>query len=129
VVKGAALAADNESAMSTPHAASSAASPAAPPSPSHPPAPADLGIETAQRLARELDARLGEVLRGKPEPVRLALVALLSGGHLLVDDVPGVGKTLLAKALARTIGGSFRRVQGTPDLLPKKSGKRLAIPL
>jgi MoxR-like ATPase len=84
------------------------------------PAPPDLGIEAAQRLARELDERLSQVLRGKPEPVRLALVALLSGGHLLVDDVPGVGKTLLAKALARSVGGSFRRVQGTPDLLPSE---------
>jgi MoxR-like ATPase len=84
------------------------------------PAPSDLGIETAQRLARDLDARLSDVLRGKPDPVRLALVALLAGGHLLVDDVPGVGKTLLAKALARAIGGSFRRVQGTPDLLPSE---------
>ena len=102
--------------MSTPHSAPSAA-PTAPPQPA---APADLGFETAQRLARELDARLGDVLRGKPEPVRLALVALLSGGHLLVDDVPGVGKTLLAKALARTISGTFRRVQGTPDLLPSE---------
>jgi len=84
------------------------------------PAPPDLGIEAAQRLARQLDVRLSDVLRGKPEPVRLALVALLAGGHLLVDDVPGVGKTLLAKALARAIGGSFRRVQGTPDLLPSE---------
>jgi MoxR-like ATPase len=84
------------------------------------PAPSDLGIETAARLAHDLHHHLSGVLRGKPEPVRLALVALLSGGHLLVDDVPGVGKTLLAKALARTIGGAFRRVQGTPDLLPSE---------
>ena len=61
-----------------------------------------------------------QVLRGKPEPVALALVALLSGGHLLVEDVPGVGKTLLAKALARSVGGVFRRVQCTPDLLPSE---------
>jgi MoxR-like ATPase len=72
----------------------------------------------AHRLAEELRATLGEVLRGKPEPVRLAVVALLSGGHLLVDDVPGVGKTLLAKSIARACGGTFRRVQATPDLLP-----------
>jgi MoxR-like ATPase len=64
--------------------------------------------------------RVTGVLRGKPEPVELALVALLSGGHLLVEDVPGVGKTLLAKALARSVGGMFRRVQCTPDLLPSE---------
>ena len=79
---------------------------------------ADLAI--SHRLAAELREGLGRVLRGKPEPVRLAVVTLLSGGHLLLDDVPGVGKTLLAKALARTAGGSFRRVQATPDLLPSE---------
>ena len=57
-------------------------------------------------------------VRGKPEAVRLALVALLSGGHLLVEDLPGTGKTLLAKTLAAAIGGRFGRVQCTPDLLP-----------
>jgi MoxR-like ATPase len=71
-------------------------------------------LPLAARLAHQLE----RVLRGKPEAVRLALVALLSGGHLLLEDVPGVGKTLLAKALARSVGGSFRRIQGTPDLLP-----------
>lgn len=70
------------------------------------------------KLGDDLAANLGRVIRGKPDTVRLALVALLSGGHLLVEDVPGVGKTLLAKALARSVGGSFRRVQATPDLLP-----------
>ncbi len=48
----------------------------------------------------------------------MALVAMLAGGHLLVDDIPGTGKTLLAKSLAAAIGGRFRRVQCTPDLLP-----------
>ena len=72
------------------------------------------------RLAGELRDGLSSVLRGKPEPVRLSVIALLSGGHLLVDDVPGVGKTLLAKAMARAAGGSFRRVQSTPDLLPSE---------
>src|SRR3954454_11547115 len=80
----------------------------------------DADLATPHRLATELREALGRVLRGKPEPVRLALVALLSGGHLLVEDVPGVGKTLLAKALARAAGGSFRRVQCTPDLLPSE---------
>ena len=70
------------------------------------------------RLTGDLTAALASVMRGRPEAIRLAVVALLSGGHLLVEDVPGVGKTLLAKAMARCVGGSFRRVQATPDLLP-----------
>jgi MoxR-like ATPase len=65
-----------------------------------------------------LAAQLETVLRGKRRAVHLALVALFSEGHLLIEDVPGVGKTSLAKAMARTIGGSWRRVQFTPDLLP-----------
>jgi MoxR-like ATPase len=77
-------------------------------------------LATAHRLAAVLRDGLTSVLRGKPEPVRLAIVSLLAGGHLLVDDVPGVGKTLLAKALARAAGGSFRRIQATPDLLPSE---------
>jgi MoxR-like ATPase len=71
-------------------------------------------------LAEGLTANLGQALRGKPEAVRLAVTALLAGGHLLVEDVPGVGKTLLAKALARSLGGTFSRVQANPDLLPSE---------
>jgi MoxR-like ATPase len=55
---------------------------------------------------------------GKRDDVFLAVVAMLAGGHVLIEDVPGVGKTLLAKSLARSIGGEFRRIQFTPDLLP-----------
>jgi MoxR-like ATPase len=55
---------------------------------------------------------------GKREEIFLAVVALLAGGHILIEDVPGVGKTLLAKSLARSIAGDFRRIQFTPDLLP-----------
>lgn len=77
-------------------------------------------LTAAHDLAGRLRAGLNQVLRGKPEAVRLAIVALLAGGHLLVDDVPGVGKTLLAKTIARAAGGSFRRVQATPDLLPSE---------
>jgi MoxR-like ATPase len=55
---------------------------------------------------------------GKREQVFLAVVAMLAGGHVLIEDVPGVGKTLLAKSLARSVGGEFRRIQFTPDLLP-----------
>ncbi len=65
-----------------------------------------------------LQANIARVLRGKPEVIRLAAVGLLAEGHLLIEDVPGVGKTLLARALARSIGGTFRRIQFTPDLLP-----------
>jgi MoxR-like ATPase len=72
----------------------------------------------AARLAADLKGALDEVIRGKPDAIGLAVVALLSGGHLLIEDVPGVGKTMLAKALARSVGGTFRRVQATPDLLP-----------
>src|SRR5437764_11551717 len=69
-------------------------------------------------LGEALLANLSTVIRGKPEALHLGVIALLSGGHLLVEDVPGVAKTLLAKAMAQAVAGSFRRVQGTPDLLP-----------
>jgi MoxR-like ATPase len=72
----------------------------------------------AAQLAADLTGALEEVIRGKPDAIGLAVVAFLSGGHLLIEDVPGVGKTMLAKALARSVDGSFRRVQATPDLLP-----------
>jgi MoxR-like ATPase len=65
-----------------------------------------------------LAAQVERVLRGKRRAVHLSLVCLFSEGHLLIEDVPGVGKTSLAKALARSTGGSWRRVQFTPDLLP-----------
>ncbi len=65
-----------------------------------------------------LTQNLGRVIVGKTEAIRLVLVALLSGGHVLLEDVPGVGKTLLAKSLARSIDGRFQRIQCTPDLLP-----------
>ena len=69
------------------------------------------------RLLRLRDNVAG-VLLGKPEAVQLALVTLLAEGHLLIEDVPGIGKTLLAKALARSLGCTFHRIQFTPDLLP-----------
>jgi len=65
-----------------------------------------------------IERNVATVVEGKPEVVRLSLVALLAEGHLLLEDVPGVGKTLLAKAIARSIDCSVRRVQFTPDLLP-----------
>ncbi len=65
-----------------------------------------------------LATQIERVLRGKRRPVHLALVCLFSEGHLLIEDVPGVGKTSLAKAIAHSVGGTWRRVQFTPDLLP-----------
>src|SRR5215510_16172588 len=65
-----------------------------------------------------LKEQLGRVILGKPEAIDQVVVALLSGSHLLLEDVPGVGKTTLAKALARCFSGDFKRVQFTPDLLP-----------
>ena len=72
---------------------------------------------TAATLA-SLQSQLGRVILGKPQAIEHVLVALLAGQHLLMEDVPGVGKTTLAKALARCFSGEFRRVQFTPDLLP-----------
>jgi len=66
----------------------------------------------------QLQANMASVLIGKPETIKLAVVALLAEGHILIEDVPGVGKTLLAKALAKSLDCSFRRIQFTPDLLP-----------
>ncbi|MCC6176260.1 MAG: MoxR family ATPase [Chloroflexi bacterium] len=76
-------------------------------------APGDLAAEVAPILRS-----VGSVVVGKDEAVELTLVAVLAGGHILIEDVPGVGKTTLARALARTIGGTFSRIQCTPDLLP-----------
>ena len=69
-------------------------------------------------FARRLGYAIGSVVLGKPHVVRLALTALLAEGHLLVEDVPGVGKTTLARAMAAVVRGAWRRIQFTPDLLP-----------
>ena len=74
--------------------------------------------QQAAQLAAKLRANVARALRGKPEVVRIAVETLISGGHLLLEDVPGVGKTLLAAALARSLDASFRRIQFTSDLLP-----------
>ncbi|MCU7727707.1 MoxR family ATPase [Actinoplanes sp. KI2] len=75
-------------------------------------------IEGFAQVAEQLADRIGSVVLGKPEVVRLALTALFAQGHVLLEDVPGVGKTTLARALAASIQGQWRRIQFTPDLLP-----------
>src|SRR6266699_3369660 len=76
--------------------------------------PIDDLVPAARRIGKAIEA----VIEGKREAIQLTLTVLLAEGHLLIEDVPGVGKTMLAKALARAIDGTVRRVQFTPDLLP-----------
>jgi MoxR-like ATPase len=75
-------------------------------------------LDTLVSTTAAIRAGVESVIEGKPDVVRLAVTVLLAEGHLLLEDVPGVGKTMLAKALARSIGCSVRRIQFTPDLLP-----------
>ena len=75
-------------------------------------------FEELLSLTNRLMQNIGSVVLGKPDVIRLAVVALFADGHVLIEDVPGVGKTLLARALAASIDCSFRRIQFTPDLLP-----------
>ena len=78
----------------------------------------DLDWQAFQELFGAIRTNVERVVQGKPEEVERALVSLVAEGHLLIEDVPGVGKTMLAKAIARSIDCSFRRIQFTPDLLP-----------
>ncbi|GAB3274912.1 AAA family ATPase [Parasphingorhabdus pacifica] len=78
----------------------------------------DISVDALHSTVRRVAANIEQVLVGKPDVVRIALVTLLSRGHLLVEDVPGVGKTSLAKALAHSINCTVSRIQFTPDLLP-----------
>lgn len=75
-------------------------------------------LQSSADLIQKLERQLGRVLVGKSDVIRLAVIALLAEGHLLVEDVPGVGKTTLAQGLARSLGLSFQRIQFTSDLLP-----------
>jgi len=82
------------------------------------PSESTLSEDQAFQLIQNLEANIAKVLLGKPEPIRLSVVALLAKGHLLVEDAPGVGKTSLAKAIARSLDCEFTRMQFTPDMLP-----------
>ena len=75
-------------------------------------------VDEVCAVAERIQGNIAHVIEGKPEIARSALVVLLAGGHLLIEDVPGVGKTMLSKALARSIDCTVRRIQFTPDLLP-----------
>jgi MoxR-like ATPase len=75
-------------------------------------------LETVQRVTRRVRDNIERVIEGKPDVVSSAIVVLLAEGHLLIEDVPGVGKTMLSKSLARSIDCTVRRIQFTPDLLP-----------
>jgi MoxR-like ATPase len=77
-----------------------------------------LSLSRVQQVAEAIRNNVSQVIIGKLDIIELFIVALLSDGHVLIEDVPGIGKTLLAKALARSLGATFHRVQGTPDLLP-----------
>ncbi|MFH1651842.1 MAG: MoxR family ATPase [Chloroflexota bacterium] len=79
---------------------------------------ADTEVALIRDTADRLVDNIGRVIVGKRETIEMVLVALFCEGHVLIEDVPGIGKTMLAKAVARSLGGTFKRIQATPDLLP-----------
>src|SRR3981189_1124197 len=78
----------------------------------------EMGLDELRHAADQITANVESVIDGKHDAVRTALTVLLAEGHLLIEDVPGVGKTMLAKSLAKSVDCTFRRIQFTPDLLP-----------
>ena len=78
----------------------------------------DIDITSAQELVEKIVNNVEKVMVGKREALELAVIAFISQGHLLIEDAPGVGKTMLARSLAKSINCSFKRIQFTPDMLP-----------
>ena len=74
--------------------------------------------KSTNKLVRRLEDNIRLVIHGKADVIRLASIALIGRGHILLEDIPGVGKTTLAQALARSLGIKFRRIQFTSDMLP-----------
>ena len=82
------------------------------------PESSSFNFESMQRVIRRLEENIAQVFKGKPEVIRDLIVCLMADGHLLLEDVPGVGKSLLAQTLAKSIQGRYKRIQFTPDMLP-----------
>src|SRR4030043_381473 len=78
----------------------------------------DAEFVKAKQLAKKIIQNVEKVMVGKPNVVQLAVIALISQGHLLIEDAPGLGKTMLARSLAKSINCSFKRIQFAPDMLP-----------
>ena len=76
-------------------------------------------MSDVQNFTEKITTNIEQVIVGKRATVELAIVGLLCQGHILIEDVPGVGKTMLARSLARSLGCSFSRIQFTPDMLPR----------
>ena len=90
--------------------------------------PAAFATPISPGKLRQIEHASETSIRGKNEAVRMALVCLLARGHLLIEDVPGVGKTTLAQALARSVDGNFHRLQFTSDMLPSDVRTKLTAP-